>query len=101
MQSPSASTQTISFVDVSPSTDRQLYVIFVISSSAFCSISREIAASVVIKFSVVAIFGQIIPLPFAIPPRRQFFPPSENPTATSFLTVSVVIIAVAARRFPS
>ena len=37
-----------------------------------------------------------MPLPFAIPPRRHVFPPKEKETATSFFTVSVVIIAAAA-----
>ena len=97
---PLAITLTISFVDVSPSTERQLYVILTTSERAFWSISEEIAQSVVIKLSVVAILGWIIPLPLAIPPRAHLFPHISNSTATSFLTVSVVIIAVAAASLP-
>ena len=48
---------TISLVDWSPSTDKQLYVIFTTSLRAFWSISLETAQSVVMKFKVVAILG--------------------------------------------
>ena len=42
-----------------------------------------------------------MPLPFAIPPRWHVFPSISNSTAHSFLTVSVVIIALAASVLPS
>ena len=48
-----------------------VYESFQIEDFAGGSISLEIAASVVIKISVVAILGWIIPDPFAIPPIRQ------------------------------
>ena len=58
------------------------------------------AASVVINTSMVAMLGWIMPLPFAIPPSRQVFPPRVNSTAASFITVSVVMIAAAASLSP-
>ena len=42
-----------------------------------------------------------MPLPLAIPPMRQVLPPRVNSTATSFFTVSVVIMPSAARSLPS
>ncbi|MNH39172.1 hypothetical protein D3C79_1003050 [compost metagenome] len=44
-----------------------LNVKFVISDNALCNTSDSIFASVVIKPSIVAIFGSIIPEPFATP----------------------------------
>ena len=41
-----------------------------------------------------------MPLPFAIPPILHVFPSNVNSTATSFLMVSVVIIASAENSFP-
>ena len=54
---PFASTATMSFVDVSPSTLTMLNVSSAASFNAFCSSSAEIAASVVRKPSIVAILG--------------------------------------------
>ena len=56
----------------------------------------EIAASVVTNPSMVHILGWIIPDPLHIPPTVTVFPPISICTATSFFTVSVVIIALAA-----
>ena len=42
-----------------------------------------------------------MPLPLAMPPRRQGFPSSSNSTATSFFTVSVVMMPSAAASQPS
>ena len=91
----------MSFVEVSPSILKQLYVTLTISDNAACIISPEIATSVVIKLRVVAILGWIMPLPFAMPPSLHFLPFKRNSTATSFWTVSVVIIAFAAASCPS
>ena len=60
---------------------------------AFSSSSWQIATSVVMKPSIVAMFGAIIPLPLEIPPTWHFLPSISNSTAISFLRVSVVIIA--------
>ena len=46
--------------------------------------------------SIVAMFGWIIPEPFAIPPTRIVVPPTCDSTATLLLTRSVVVIAIAA-----
>ena len=59
------------------------------------------AMSDVMKLSVVAMFGWIIPLPFAIPPRVHVTPSMSNRTATCLSTVSVVMIAFAALALPS
>ena len=98
---PDAMSRQVSLVDWSPSTDRQLYVTLTTSDSAFCSSSGEMAASVVMQFRVVAMLGWIMPLPFAMPPRRQVTPPSENSTAISLANVSVVMIATAASCAPA
>ena len=42
-----------------------------------------------------------MPLPFAMPPRRQVLPSSVNSTAISLRTVSVVMMASAASALPS
>ncbi|MNH43132.1 hypothetical protein D3C79_1049690 [compost metagenome] len=57
----------MSFVDVSPSTVIALNVKLVIVDKAACNTSDSMLASVVIKPSIVAIFGSIIPEPFATP----------------------------------
>ena len=53
------------------------------------------SASVVIKQSIVAMLGCIIPDPFATPPIFTSFPAILKLYAASFFTVSVVIIACA------
>ena len=60
----------------------------------------SIFASVVMKQSIVAMFGSIIPAPLAMPPRRTVFPSISNSTATSLGKVSLVMIASAACRLP-
>ena len=57
-------------------------------------------ASVVTNASMVAIFGAIMPEPFAMPPTVMTEEPIEKRTAHSFEKTSVVIIAVAASVFP-
>lgn len=42
-----------------------------------------------------------MPLPLAMPPRVQIAPPSGKVTAASFFTVSVVMMASAAKEPPS
>ena len=78
-----------------------LKVVWMSPESAFCSIGALTAASVVRKTSMVAILGWIMPLPLAMPPRWQSFPPSSNSTATSFFFVSVVMMALQASPLPS
>ena len=98
---PFASTVTISLVEVSPSIEIMLKVLWMSPESAFCSISGEIAASVVMNTSMVAMLGWIMPLPLAMPPIRQVLPPSSNSAAISFGMVSVVMMPKAASRPPS
>ena len=59
------------------------------------------AASVVIKSSMVAMLGWIMPEPLAMAPRRQTLPPRVNSTAACLGWVSVVMMAVAAARLPA
>ena len=98
---PLASTTTMSLVEVSPSTLTMLKVPWTSQERAFCKRAGEMLASVVIKTSMVAMLGWIIPLPLAMPPMRQVFPSRENSTATSLRTVSVVMIPSAAASQPS
>ena len=93
---PFARSSTVSFVEVSPSTEIILYVSLTSSLNALCSAFFVIAASVVINASIVHIFGWIIPDHFAIPPIVTVSPPISNVTAISFSFVSVVMIAFAA-----
>ena len=87
---------TMSFVEVSPSTVTMLKVPGMSSLSAFASIAGLMAQSEVMKPSIVAILGQIMPLPLAMQPMRHSTPPAVKLTAISLLCVSVVIIASAA-----
>ena len=94
--SPFASTATMSFVDVSPSTLTMLNVSLTSPVSAACSIGALMAQSVVRKTSMVARFGWIMPEPLAMPPIVQVLPPAVNCTAISFGCVSVVMMPSAA-----
>ena len=98
---PFAMTETMSFVDVSPSMLIMLKLPSMSSERARSSMEGEIAASVVMNTSIVAMFGCIIPLPLAQPPMRQRVSPTENSYAVSLRRVSVVMIASAAREPPS
>ena len=68
-----------------------------IARTIFCKSFSSTAASDVIKQSMVAILGCIIPEPLHIPPICTIVPSISNSTATCFDLVSVVIIASAAR----
>ena len=59
------------------------------------------AASVVRKTSIVAMFGWIMPLPLAIAPMRHSLPPSRKRSASSLRRVSVVMMPSAASPLPS
>ena len=59
------------------------------------------AASVVRKQSMVAMLGAIMPLPLEMPPSLHILPPRGKRTATSLETVSVVMMASAARVPPA
>ena len=93
---PFAITVTISFVDVSPSILNILNVVFISVDNALRNISDDMAQSVVMNTSIVAISGCIIPDPFAIPPILHSVLPTLNFNATVFSFVSVVIIPSAA-----
>src|SRR3990170_6303405 len=93
---PFARIKTVSFVLVSPST---VIILNDLSADSFSAIFKslgEIAISVVIKDSIVASLGYIIPEPFAIPPILIDSLPYLYSTAATFETISVVIIASAA-----
>ena len=59
------------------------------------------AASVVMKQSIVAMFGWIMPEPLAMTPKRTFLPPSSISSAAVFGCVSVVMMAWLAALPPS
>lgn len=61
----------------------------------------SIAQSVVTNASIVPMLGWIMPEPLQMPPMRQILPPAVNSTATVFISVSVVMMAVAAASEPS
>ena len=88
-------TETMSFVDVSPSTLIMLKLSCTSAERAFCSIPALMAQSPVMKTSMVAMFGWIMPLPLATPPRWHSLPPSVKLTAHCFIFVSVVMMASA------
>ena len=85
-----------SLVDVSPSMVMRLNE----RSAAIlvsCGISAgAIAASVATKPSMVAMFGRIMPAPFAMPVTVIVLPPRSTRRDTAFGWVSVVMIASAA-----
>ena len=68
---------------------------------ALCSISGEMAQSVVTKHSMVAMLGWIMPLPLEMPPSLTVLPPVSTSAAASLGMVSVVMMAVAAALEPS
>ena len=96
-----ASTTHMSLVEVSPSTVTRLKVRGTISWRASESISWVMAQSVVMKHSMVPMLGWIMPEPLAMAPRVTVLPPMEQVTASSFFTVSVVMMALAAASEPS
>ena len=98
---PLASTTQVSLVEVSPSTVTRLKVLPATSRRASSSISGVMAQSVVMKASMVPMFGWIMPEPLAIAPSLTSLPPTVQERAISFFTVSVVIMAVAAASEPS
>jgi hypothetical protein len=67
---PLAITSTVSLVDMSPSMVMRLKLSSTHSSTALRSESVAKCASVVMKQSMVAMLGDIIPAPFTQPPRR-------------------------------
>ena len=93
---PFASSITQSFVEHSPSTVIALNVSLTVSRSARSRSAGGTAASVVTKASIVAMFGSIMPDPFAIPPMAISRPPRETRAAASFGKGSVVMMARAA-----
>ncbi len=64
---PVANSNSVSDVDVSPSTVMALKLVLAPLSSIACSASAPIAASVKTKASMVAMSGAIMPAPLAMP----------------------------------
>ena len=89
---PEASTSTVSFVDMQPSTCSRSKLTRTAARSASSRTGESTTASVVSTVSMVAIEGAIIPAPLVVPPMLH---PSAV-CAACFATVSVVMIAVAA-----
>ena len=87
---------TVSFVDVSPSTEIILYVSCTSSLSAAWRAFLEIFASVVINASMVHMFGWIMPDPFRHTADRYKRIADLHRDRRFFFRVSVVMIACAA-----
>src|SRR5712692_9362588 len=86
---------TESLVDVSPSTLRRLNETSTADRSAFCKALGATAASVVMKQSMVAMRGWIIPAHLAIPARCTACPSSSLRRTQDLGNVSVVRMACA------
>ena len=93
---PLARHRTRSLGLVSPSTSIVLNVAAVTRLRTAWSTRGATAASVVMKASIVAIWGWIMPDPLAIPPTVMDTRPVVSRSATSLGAVSVVRIAAAA-----
>src|SRR5258705_7024068 len=93
---PDAIANSESLVEHSPSTVMALNVSRADSASARCSIAGATCASVAMKPSMVAMFGSIIPEPFAIAPIENEPRGVVTRTACSLGNGSVVMIACAA-----
>ena len=92
---------TMSFVLMSPSIEIMLNDVSTISERAFCKSLPSMARSVVMKQSIVAMFGWIMPEPLAMTPKRTFLPPTSISSAADFGCVSVVMMAWLAALLPS
>ena len=93
---PVENIETMSFVLVSPSHVIALKVVLIFRLSICFKIDEEILASVKINPKVVAIFGKIIPDPFATPYIFTLEPAILHSAIDNFGLVSVVIIPRAA-----
>mmetsp|Transcript_542 Transcript_542/g.1242 ORF Transcript_542/g.1242 Transcript_542/m.1242 type:complete len:295 (+) Transcript_542:333-1217(+) len=91
--SPDAIATTVSLVDSSPSMLIELNDRSHASVSMLCSLLFSIIASVMMYPSIVAMFGSIIPAPFATPTIRV---PSDRVLLLNFGYLSVVMMASAA-----
>ena len=88
----------LSLVLVSPSTVMQLNVSSAISSVICCNTGWAMLASVAIKPSMVAMFGQIMPAPLAMPVTcTEWRLPTCPCVLADLATVSVVMMARAAK----
>src|SRR3954467_6218870 len=93
---PFASAKTQSFVEHSPSTVIALNVSSTTVFNARCRMPGSTTASVVTNASMVAMFGSIMPDPFAIPPTRNVPRALVISTDAALGNGSVVMIARAA-----
>ena len=93
---PVANANTVSLVEVSPSTVMQLKLASQACTSACCRKPGATAASVKMKPSMVAMSGAIMPLPLTIPATVTGRPPSVQVATAPLAKVSVVPIVVAA-----
>lgn len=89
-EAPEASSSTVSFVDMQPSTSMRLNEVSTAAPSAAWSWPALTTASVVITHSIVASCGAIMPEPLTMPPTRNPFDPMR---VTVLGLVSVVMMA--------
>ena len=71
----------MSLVEVSPSTEIALKLRSAARRRAACRYAGVAAASVITNASIVAMFGWIMPAPFANPTTRPRRPPTRNVAA--------------------
>ena len=98
---PVATTTKLSFVDVSPSTVAPLNDTSATSRAIVASSARSTGASVATNASIVAMFGWIMPAPFAMPVTVIGAPSIVTRRDAPFGTVSVVMIVRAAAPHPA
>ncbi len=90
---PDAAITKLSLVDVSPSIVAQLKETSAMSAVRACNTGAATGASVAMSESIVAMFGWIMPAPFAIPVTVTGMPSISTRRDAAFGTVSVVMIA--------
>ena len=95
---PPARTSTVSLVERDPSVVIRLNEASTAVVRACWSARASTAASVVITASIVAMAGDSMAAPLAIPPTVTLTPPASKEATASFRTVSVVMMASAAAR---
>src|SRR5207249_4902468 len=98
---PPASSRTVSFVLVSPSTEMALKLRSATRRNSGCSPAGSPTASVVSTASSVAMSGWIMPAPLAMPPTVTIPAGVSKRTAQCLGRVSVVMMARAASGPPS
>ncbi len=94
---PDASTNTVSLVLVSPSTDSWSHVRAAAPRSSAWSVAGSAVASVRTTDSIVAMLGWIIPTPFAIPVTVTSTVPAPEAAAIATVVVAILVVVSVVR----